>query len=86
VNGQLHDLGDIALLQAHRLPLQCVPCNLTDIVRGAIDEQRQHTPEQDIHLELPALEAEQQAMQVKADPERIHQVIHYYLILNISAL
>ena len=69
------NLLDVVRIRAGKLELQPEPCDLTDIVRDAIDEQHQLAPTRAIHLHLPA----RRSVLVVADAVRIEEVVANYL-------
>jgi signal transduction histidine kinase len=74
-NRLISDLLDISRLQADKLELRLVPCDLATIVRETVEDQRSVTPKRTIHLEL----AEEEITPAIADAERIWQVLSNYL-------
>ena len=74
-NRMVSDLLDISRLQADKLELRLVPCDLAPIVLEMVEDQRSTTLKRAIHLEMP----EGITVPVIADPERIGQVINNYL-------
>jgi PAS domain S-box-containing protein len=74
-NRMVSDLLDISRLQADKLELRPVPCDLATIVLEMVEDQRSTTLKRAIHLEMP----EGIAVLVTADPERIGQVLNNYL-------
>ena len=74
-NRMVSDLLDISRLQADKLELRLVPCDLAPIVLEMVEDQRSTTLKRAIHLEMP----EGISVPVIADPERIGQVINNYL-------
>ena len=74
-NRMVSDLLDISRLQADKLELRLVLCDLTTIVLEMVEDQRSTTLKRVIHLEMP----EGITVPVNVDPERIGQVINNYL-------
>jgi PAS domain S-box-containing protein len=74
-NRMVSDLLDISRLQADKLELRLVPCDLATIVLEMVEDQRSTTLKRAIHLKMP----EGITVPVIADPERIGQVINNYL-------
>ena len=74
-NRMVSDLLDISRLQADKLELRLVPCDLAPIVLEMVEDQRSTTIKRAIRLEVP----EGITVPVIADPERIGQVINNYL-------
>ena len=75
------DLLDDARIREGRLAFHMVPCDLREVVRKAVDEQRALAPERTIHLEMPAASspAASSPVPVLADAMRIEQVVTNYL-------
>ncbi len=71
----VEDLLDTSRIQADRLDLLLEPCDLSAIVAEVVQEQRQLAPQRAIELALPR----QRAVAVRADGERIAQVVTNYL-------
>ncbi len=71
------DLLDVSRIHAGKLDVRVAPCNLADIVREVVEEQRQLAPGRDIRLHL--LGASSVAPCVLADADRIRQVVANYL-------
>lgn len=71
------DLLDVSRIHAGKLDMRVAPCNLADIVREVVEEQRQLTPGRDIRLRLPG--ASGPTPSVLADEDRIRQVVANYL-------
>ncbi len=69
------DLLDISLIDANRLELLLVWCNLVEIVRETVSRQQSHAPQRAFELELPADEL----VGVLADEKRISQALVNYL-------
>src|SRR5262249_1679308 len=69
------DLVDDARICDGRLTLRLVPCDLGAILRPPVEEQRALEPHRTIELELPTA----QAVPVRADSDRIAQVVTNYL-------
>ena len=76
------DLLDVSRIRAGKLEVRMAPCDLAEIVREAVDEQRQIAPTRTIHLHLRA----GRQVQMVADADRIGQVVTNYLTnaLNYS--
>lgn len=74
-NRMVSDLLDISRLQADKLELRLVPCDLAAIVLEMVEDQRSTTRKRTIDLEMP----EEESIQVIADPERIGQVLSNFL-------
>ena len=74
-NRMVSDLLDISRLQADKLELRLVSCDLATIVFEMVEDQRTTTLKRAIYLEM----AEEETVPVIADPERIGQVISNYL-------
>lgn len=71
------DLLDVSRIRGGRLEMRVAPCNLADIVREVVEEQRQMAPGRVIRLRLPA--ASRRPPVVLADADRIRQVVANYL-------
>lgn len=71
------DLLDISRIRDGKLEMRVAPCNLADLVRDVIEEQRQLAPGRIIRLRLPA--ASRPAPIVRGDADRIRQVVTNYL-------
>ena len=71
----VNDLVDDARIREGRLVLHPQPCDLTAIIRQAVDEQRMLAVGRVIRLELPA----SQSVPIIADALRIGQVVTNYL-------
>src|SRR5260370_21543798 len=71
----ISDLLDVSRIQANKLELVILPCNLTEIVREAMEDQCYALPERVITLTLPANEE----VAVLGDADRLSQVVHNYL-------
>jgi signal transduction histidine kinase/PAS domain-containing protein len=69
------DLLDISRSQTNHLELNLAPCDMKDIIRISVEEQRLAWPNRTITLEMPA----EQVGPVSADSDRISQVIANYL-------
>lgn len=69
------DLMDVSRIQANKLELRPQRTDLATIVREVIDEQGSIHPDRTITLSLPA----DQEVLIKADPDRIGQVVGNYL-------
>ena len=76
VNRLVGDLLDVSRIQADRLEMRPAPVDLTQVVREAVEEQRELFPKREITLTTP--EGNEPAL-VIADAERIAQVIINYL-------
>jgi signal transduction histidine kinase len=74
-NRMVSDLLDISRLQADKLELRLVPCDLASIVLETVEDQRTTTLKRAIYLEMP----EGEPVQVIADPERIGQVLSNFI-------
>jgi PAS domain S-box-containing protein len=74
-NRMVSDLLDISRLQADKLELRLVPCDLAAIVLEIVEDQRSTTLKRAIYLEMP----EGETAPVIADSERIGQVLSNYL-------
>ena len=71
------DLLDISRIRDGKLEMRVGACNLADLVRDVVEEQRQLAPGRAIRLRLPA--ASRRAPSVRADTDRIRQVVANYL-------
>ncbi|GLV60656.1 hypothetical protein KDH_74750 [Dictyobacter sp. S3.2.2.5] len=72
----INDLLDVSRIQSGKLDLSLQTCNLVEVVREVVLDQRSGTPHRQIELQVePGLEA----LAVMADPGRIGQVINNYL-------
>jgi PAS domain S-box-containing protein len=71
------DLLDISRIRDGKLEMRVGACNLADLVRDVVEEQRQLAPGRAIRLRLPA--ASRRAPIVRADTDRIRQVVANYL-------
>jgi signal transduction histidine kinase/PAS domain-containing protein len=71
----VEDLLDVTRIQAGKLEMRPVRCNLAEIVEDRVEEQRQAHPTRTITLALP----DGPPALVVADPERIGQVVTNYL-------
>ena len=71
------DLLDVSRIHAGKLDMRVAPCNLADIVRDVVEEQRQLVPGRAIRLHLPVTSSELPI--VLADADRIRQVVANYL-------
>jgi signal transduction histidine kinase len=69
------DLVDVSRIQAGRLEMQLMPCDLVPIVVEAVREQRLTAPARQIDLDVPP----GAAVTVLADADRIGQVVTNYL-------
>jgi signal transduction histidine kinase len=70
----VHELLDVARIQAGTLQLHVAPCDLAAIMRAASAEQQHLHPDRALRLDLPA-----GPVDVVADGERIGQVVTDYL-------
>jgi PAS domain S-box-containing protein len=75
LNRLVDDLLDVSRAQAGHLEIIAGPCDLRDIVREALQEQRKMWPGRTINLDMD----EQTALPLYADADRIGQVISNYL-------
>jgi signal transduction histidine kinase len=75
LNRLVNDLLDTSRIRAGRFTLSIRQANLAAIVRSTVEEQRQAAPERLIHLHLP----DSAPILVRADAERLRQVISNYL-------
>lgn len=75
LNRLVDDLLDVSRTQADRLELFPVSCDLAEIVREVVEEQRSSWPRRTITLDL----ADDAKAPIFADPQRIAQVISNYL-------
>jgi len=71
------DLLDISRIRDGKLEMRVGACNLADLVRDVVEEQRQLAPGRAIRLRLPA--ASRRAPSVRADTDRIRQVVANYI-------
>ncbi len=71
----INDLLDATRIQAEKLHVELKPCDLTQIVRDAVNDVRVLAPTRSIDLSLP----QQSAVCVQADSVRIGQVVSNYL-------
>jgi PAS domain S-box-containing protein len=69
------DLLDVSRIQASKLEMREAPCDLMDIVRDAVQEQRLIWPNRKLLLEMPSLET----VPINADAVRIGQVVTNFL-------
>ena len=69
------DLLDVSRIRAGRLEMRPERCDLSAVVREAIEEQRQLVPARTIRLHLPV----RRTVSVFADADRIRQVVTNYL-------
>jgi PAS domain S-box-containing protein len=74
LNRLVGDLLDVSRIQANRLELQMVPCDLAAIVHDAVMVQRQLEPQRTVSLTLP-----ERPVPVVADPDRLGQVVTNYI-------
>lgn len=77
LNRLVGDLIDISRIQTGKLQLHLrqKPCDLIEIVRDAVNEQRKATPARTISLDMPT----DREVSVIVDPDRIAQVITNYM-------
>lgn len=85
LNRLIGDLLDVSRIQANKLSIQTKVCDLTEIVRDVVNEQRQAVKPRPILLHLAE---DCETVPVLADPERIAQVVMNYLTnaLKYSAI
>ncbi len=69
LNALIEDLLDLTSIRAGKIPLQLKRCDLGEVCRGVIEDQRLLTG-RTIELELPA-----EAVVLKADSDRLGQVV-----------
>ena len=69
------DLLDVSRIQANRLELHMSNCDLIEIVREEVEDQRSAAPSRLIALDVPHA----MAIPIKADRDRIGQVLTNYL-------
>ena len=74
-NRMVSDLLDISRLQADKLELRLIPCDLATIVLETVEDQRSATLKRALFLEMP----EGETSPVFADPDRIGQVLSNFL-------
>lgn len=74
-NRMISDLLDVSRIQANKLELVMGPCDLSEIVRRAVQDQRYATPGRVITLKLFGTEG----FMVIGDADRLGQVVHNYL-------
>lgn len=74
-NRLVSDLIDTSRIQAGKLELRLTSADLNELVREAVEEQRQLAPTRTIHLQ----QAEVSPLLVLADADRIRQVVTNYL-------
>jgi signal transduction histidine kinase len=74
-NRLVSDLIDTSRIQAGKLELRITSADLNELVREAVEEQRQVAPTRTIHLQ----EAEVSPLLVLADADRVRQVVTNYL-------
>jgi PAS domain S-box-containing protein len=74
-NRMVSDLLDISRLQADKLELRLVPCDLATLVLETVEDQRTTTLKRALYLEMP----EGETAPVIADPERIGQVLSNFI-------
>lgn len=75
LNRLVGDLLDVSRIQAGKMEVRLVPCDLATIVREAVEEQRLTTPTYQILLDSQSAKE----IPVIADADRIKQVIGNYL-------
>ncbi len=75
LNRRVEDLLDVSRIQTGNLTVRLEPVDLLGIVREAIEEVSQSLPRRVIHLHAD----DEQCMLVRADAERIGQVVTNYL-------
>jgi signal transduction histidine kinase len=73
-NRLVGDLLDVSRIRANKLEYRLAPSDLAAIVRDAVDEQRLSWPGREMTLEAPS-----EAVPVRADAQRIGQVVTNYL-------
>jgi signal transduction histidine kinase len=71
------DLLDVSRIRAGKLELRAAPCDLAEVVREVVEEQRRIAPGRVIHLQLPG--AASKPPIVLADADRIRQVVTNYI-------
>ncbi len=71
------DLLDVSRIRAGKLELRAAPCDLAEVVREVVEEQRRIAPGRVIHLQLPGMASK--APIVFADADRIRQVVTNYI-------
>jgi signal transduction histidine kinase len=69
-NRLVGDLLDVSRIRANKLEFHLAPCDLADIVRDAVDEQRLSWPDRSVVLDLP-----DRAVPLEADAHRLGQVV-----------
>lgn len=74
-NRLVGDLLDVSRIQANRLNLRLHFCDLADVVRATLEDQRAVTPLRTINLEI----ADGITAPILADEDRISQVVSNYL-------
>ncbi|HTK07005.1 MAG TPA: HAMP domain-containing sensor histidine kinase [Ktedonobacteraceae bacterium] len=74
-NRLVGDLLDVSRIQANRLELTMSNCDLVEILREEVEDQRSAAPSRLITLDVPYATA----IPIKADRDRIGQVITNYL-------
>ena len=70
LNRLISDMLHVAKAQSGRLEYRYDSCNLTSLIQDAVDEIRLTNPPQDLVLQAP-----KRPLTVKADPDRIQQVL-----------
>lgn len=73
-NRLVNDLVDMSRIQTSHLDLKIVPCNLAEVVREVVHDQRIAIPARTIRWETSILQ-----VKVQADPDRVGQVVNNYL-------
>jgi PAS domain S-box-containing protein len=71
----VRDLLDASRVETGHLELHMAPCDLITLLREAVEDQQQATPNRTIQLDLPELDT----IIVMADRDRVNQVISNYL-------
>ncbi len=74
LNRLVDDLLDTSRIQARKLELRLTPCDLAQLARDVVEEQRQSQPARTITLAAP-----HQPVMIDADPDRVRQVITNYV-------
>ncbi len=67
------DLLDVSRIRANKLEFHVAPCDLADIVRDTVDEQRLSWPDRTIVLDAP------DSAPIRADAHRVGQVVTNFL-------
>ncbi|HLG62090.1 MAG TPA: ATP-binding protein [Ktedonosporobacter sp.] len=73
-NRLVNDLVDMSRIQTSHLELKIAPCNLAEVVREVVHDQRIANPARTIRWETSILQ-----VTVLADPDRVGQVVNNYL-------